>query len=58
MAVGEPGQSGVIERRPVTIGELEATGLEVLDGLAPGDLVVTAGIRFVAPGMTVQIQQP
>jgi len=46
---------GVIERHAVTIGEIGLQGLEVVDGLEPGDLLVTAGIRFVEPGMTVRI---
>lgn len=58
VAVGETGANGVIERRPVTIGLLASQGLEITEGLEPGDLVVTAGIRFVAPGMNVRILEP
>ncbi len=58
IAQGEPGGEGTIERRPVTIGDLGQQGLEITEGLEPGDLVVTAGIRFVEPGMTVRILEP
>ncbi len=58
VAVGDPGSVGTIERRPVTIGVLLQQGLEVTEGLEPGELVVTAGIRFIEPGMSVRILEP
>ncbi|MBD3257502.1 efflux RND transporter periplasmic adaptor subunit, partial [candidate division GN15 bacterium] len=43
--VVKPGadNTGVVERRAVTVGEFTDDGLEVLDGLMEGDLLVTAG---------------
>lgn len=46
-----------IERRNVTTATLSSDGLEVSDGLAVGDLVVTAGLRFVEPGLTVRLNE-
>lgn len=44
-----------IVRRAVTIGRLGAEGIEIVDGLAEGDLVVDSGVRFVEPGMKVRV---
>jgi RND family efflux transporter MFP subunit len=46
---------GTIERRPVSIGELTAEGLEVIEGLADGDRVVTAGWSKIEPGLQVRL---
>lgn len=55
VAVGQPGRQGRVERRPVKTGELTPAGLVITDGLKPGDLLITAGVRFVEPKMTVRI---
>jgi len=47
-----------LERRPVEIGELTVEGLEIETGLAIGDRVVIAGLRFVEPDMTVRMMSP
>ena len=44
-----------IERRTVTLGELTDDGIEILDGLSPGDRVVTAGVTIVREGQRVLI---
>jgi RND family efflux transporter MFP subunit len=51
----EPG-FGIVRRCPVEVGELTAEGLEILNGLSDGDLVVTAGVSKIADGLTVRIQ--
>lgn len=51
---GETG-FGQIHRRPVTIGELTAEGLEIFEGLSEGDLVVTAGVSRISEGQKVRI---
>lgn len=53
--VAEPDANGtaVVRRRPVTAGELISTGIEILDGLADGDRVVTAGTSVIREGQTV-----
>jgi multidrug efflux pump subunit AcrA (membrane-fusion protein) len=46
---------GIVERRAVSVGELTAEGLEVLEGLADGDRVVTAGWSKITPGLEVRL---
>jgi membrane fusion protein, multidrug efflux system len=48
---------GVVRRRAVTVGQpTEAlNGIEILDGLAEGDVVVTAGVRSLSDGMRVRV---
>lgn len=45
----------VAHRRPVTVGELRGDHLTVLDGLAPGEKVVTAGVSRITDGQTVRL---
>jgi RND family efflux transporter MFP subunit len=46
---------GTIERKKVTTGDITTDGLEVLSGLADGDMVVTAGISLIKPGQKVRL---
>ena len=46
---------GTIRRRPVRIGKLLADGFVVDEGLAEGELVATAGLRFLLDGMAVRL---
>ncbi len=43
-------RGGVVERAPVTLGIRSAGWVEVAEGLAPGDSVVTKAGSFVRPG--------
>jgi RND family efflux transporter MFP subunit len=45
---------GRIHRKPVEVGDLTGEGLEVLDGLADGDRVVTAGVSQIHEGLEVR----
>lgn len=45
----------VVERREVTVGNLETNGIEILSGLKPGEWVVTAGVNFLSEGQKVTI---
>jgi RND family efflux transporter MFP subunit len=47
--------AGRVNRRSVTVGELTAQGLEVLEGVEPGDKVVTAGVRRLTDGDAVRV---
>lgn len=47
---------GKIQKRAVTVGKLSNNGIEILKGLEPGDLVVTAGIRRIKDGQKVLLQ--
>jgi len=45
---------GTIERRTVVVSNLTNLGFIVLDGLKEGDVVVTAGVSKISPGMKVR----
>jgi len=49
------GGMGIVHRKPVTVGELTAEGLEILDGLVDGERVVTAGVRRLHDGRKVRL---
>lgn len=49
------GGLGIVHRKPVTVGELTAEGLEILDGLVDGERVVTAGVRRLKDGRKVRL---
>ncbi len=51
---GETGY-GIVKRKPVNVGELTAAGLEIFEGLADGDLIVTAGISHISDGQKVKL---
>jgi len=46
---------GTIHRKAVTIGDLTEDGLEVLEGISDGDLVVTAGVSRITEGQKVKM---
>lgn len=48
---------GVVERRPVVIGELVRDGIEIIEGLQDGDKVVVTGASRVQPGQQVRISK-
>ena len=45
---------GLVTRRPVTVGAFTREGIEILDGVSIGDIVVTAGVRRLTEGMEVR----
>ena len=48
--------SAIVERRTVTIGNLHDEGfIEILDGLAPGDTVLSRGVHRVEDGQRVRL---
>ena len=51
---GDTGE-GLVRQRPVTLGELTQSGIEVIEGLQTGDRVVTAGITVIRDGQRVLI---
>jgi RND family efflux transporter MFP subunit len=55
--VVKPGAEGlgVTHRTPVTVGELREEGIEILEGVSDGDLVVVAGVSKIVDGMTVRL---
>jgi len=48
---------GIVHRRPVSVGELTADGLVILDGLTDGDRLVTAGVTRIQDGMRVRVPE-
>jgi len=52
-APGETAGEAVVRRRDVTLGELTQSGIEIADGLAVGDRVITAGISVIRDGQRV-----
>jgi RND family efflux transporter MFP subunit len=53
--VAEPGQNGsyIAHQRPLKIGETVGNDYAVLDGLRPGDRVITSSTQFLVDGMPV-----
>ncbi|MDH3650426.1 MAG: efflux RND transporter periplasmic adaptor subunit [Saprospiraceae bacterium] len=47
--------TGKVLRKSVEIGELSESGIEIRSGLAPGDLVVTAGVSKISEGVKVTL---
>ena len=52
-APGETAGEAVVRRRDVTLGELTQSGIEIAEGLAVGDRVITAGISVIRDGQRV-----
>ena len=51
-------QKLTIARRQVKVGTLTENGVMVLDGLKPGELIVSAGVDSLKNGQAVRILQP
>lgn len=48
-------EQGIVQQRPVTVGQLTLDGLrEIREGVGPDDQVVTSGLFFARPGSLVQ----
>jgi len=45
----------LVRRRDVTLGELSQSGIEIVEGLAVGDRVITAGISVIRDGQRVLV---
>jgi RND family efflux transporter MFP subunit len=48
----EPDHS--VTRRPVKVGGVTGSDIEIVDGLRPGDRIAVAGVSFLRPGMKVR----
>ncbi|MBX3026874.1 efflux RND transporter periplasmic adaptor subunit [bacterium] len=48
------GAENVVQRRPVRLGAVTGSQIEVVEGLEPGDRIAIAGVRFLRDGMTVR----
>jgi len=49
------GDLATARRRAVTVGSFTSGGLEILDGLSEGDLVITAGVSRIEDGREVRL---
>ena len=56
-AAAEVEGEAIVTRRPVNLGEMTGDGIEVVDGLTPGDNVIIAGVSVIRPGQRVLVQQ-
>ncbi len=48
---------GAVRRREVRVGEVVREGIEILEGLRDGELIVTAGVSKIQDGETVRIRE-
>jgi len=48
-------ENGQAQRRQVEIGVIKGDRVQITAGLTPGDQLIVAGHRFVAPGQTVNV---
>jgi RND family efflux transporter MFP subunit len=46
---------GLTRRKPVAVGELREEGIEILEGVSEGDLVVIAGMSKIVDGQKVRL---
>ncbi|MFK7744117.1 MAG: efflux RND transporter periplasmic adaptor subunit [Roseobacter sp.] len=46
--------AGAVTPQPVTLGDITGATVEVLDGVAAGDIIVSAGVSALRPGMTIR----
>ena len=48
-------KSGQVALKPVSVGTYRENGVEILQGVAAGDVVVTAGVNKLVPGQVVRL---
>ncbi|MBW2629927.1 MAG: hypothetical protein JRE45_20270, partial [Deltaproteobacteria bacterium] len=48
---------GIVHRTPVEVGEILSDGIEILEGVKPGELVVTAGVSRIYDGLQVRVPE-
>ena len=48
------GADGSVSRHPVKTGAVTGGGIEILEGIAPGDRIAVAGVSFLRDGMKVR----
>ena len=57
VAIPNADGTATVKRRYVKIGNLTGGGLEVIEGLLPGDQLVTAGMSKLQDGLVVRLGQ-
>jgi len=48
----------IVHQQEVTIGSLTDNGITILSGLAPGDIIVTAGVHYLKEGQQILLSLP
>ena len=48
---------GTVHRSPVEVGDILSDGIEILSGIEPGNLVVTAGVSRIYDGLQVRVPE-
>ena len=48
---------GIIKRTPVTIGQIQQDGIEILSGVKPGMQIVTAGVSVLRDSVEVKVSK-
>ena len=48
---------GIVQRSPVEVGQILSDGIEILSGIEPGNLVVTAGVSRIYDGLQVRVPE-
>jgi len=48
-------ENRTVSTRPVTTGELTDHGIQVQDGVKPGEWIVTAGVNYLREGQQVRL---
>jgi len=56
----EPADSGygIVHKKPVTIGDLDSEGINILEGLNDGEYLVIAGVSKIIEGQKVKFDIP
>ena len=49
------GETSTVSKRPVKTGGVGANNVAILEGLAEGDIIATAGVSFLADGQRVTL---
>ncbi len=49
------GNLGTVHRRPVRVGKLTSEGVEIVEGVQSGELIVTAGLSYLSEGLEVRV---
>ena len=55
IAEASDGDLATVKRREVRTGSLTEEGIEILEGLQDGDMIITAGLRFLNDGLQVRL---
>ncbi|MEM9886590.1 MAG: efflux RND transporter periplasmic adaptor subunit [Bacteroidota bacterium] len=54
--IEEKGDSAIVKKHPITIGDIQEDGFEVKSGLSVGQKIATAGLQTLLDGQTVRVQ--